>query len=121
MVKSTKNRAWFLVIPALMLLGFVAVIPLIMVVNYSFHDIITLNSKVWVGFEWYREVLRSSRFWESLIRSLLCNRSQNYFKHLPCSFFREKPHFFEFGLAFHCLTCYSVRHENNLNLSWASC
>ena len=58
-------------IPALLLLGLVAVIPLIMVVNYSFHDIITLQSKIWVGFEWYSEILHSSHFWESLGRSLL--------------------------------------------------
>jgi glycerol transport system permease protein len=71
MIKSTNNKAWFFVIPALLLLGFVAVIPLIMVVNYSFHDIFTLKSKIWVGFEWYREILHSSRFWEILGRSLL--------------------------------------------------
>jgi glycerol transport system permease protein len=71
MIKSTNNRAWFFMIPALLLLGFVAVIPLIMVLNYSFHDIFTLKSKIWVGFEWYREILQSSRFWESLGRSLL--------------------------------------------------
>ncbi|MGD8444429.1 MAG: hypothetical protein PVH85_30830 [Desulfobacterales bacterium] len=71
MVKSADNKAWIFVLPALGLLGFVAVIPLIMVVNYSFHDIITLKSKIWVGFEWYREVLHASRFWETLSRSLL--------------------------------------------------
>jgi len=71
MVKSTNNKAWIFVLPALLLLGFVAVVPLIMVVNYSFHDIITLQSKVWVGFEWYEEIIRSSRFWQSLGRSLL--------------------------------------------------
>ena len=71
MVKSANNEAWIFVLPALVLLGFVAVLPLIMVVNYSFHDIITLNSKIWVGFEWYREVLHSSRFWQTLGRSLL--------------------------------------------------
>jgi glycerol transport system permease protein len=71
MIKSTNNRAWFFLIPALLLLGFVAVIPLIMVVNYSFHDLFTLKSKIWVGFEWYRETLQSVRFWESLGRSLL--------------------------------------------------
>ena len=69
--KSMNNRAWFFMMPALLLLGFVALIPLIMVMNYSFHDIITLKSKIWVGFEWYREVLHASRFWESLGRSLL--------------------------------------------------
>jgi glycerol transport system permease protein len=71
MVKSANNEAWIFVLPALVLLGFVAVIPLIMVVNYSFHDIITLQSKVWIGFEWYKEIINSSRFWESLGRSLL--------------------------------------------------
>ena len=68
--KSTNNRAWFFVMPALLLLGFVAVFPLIMVVNYSFHDLFTVKSKVWVGFEWYREIIHSSRFWESVGRSL---------------------------------------------------
>ena len=71
MVKSANNEAWILVLPALVLLGFVAVIPLIMVVNYSLHDIITLKSKVWIGFEWYKEIINSGRFWESLGRSLL--------------------------------------------------
>lgn len=71
MVKSANNRAWIFVVPSLLLLGFVAVVPLIMVVNYSFHDIITLQSKVWVGFEWYKEIINSARFWESLGRSLL--------------------------------------------------
>jgi glycerol transport system permease protein len=71
MVKPVNNKAWFFVIPALVLLGFVAAIPLIMVFNYSFHDIFTLQSKIWVGVEWYKELLGSIRFWESLGRSLL--------------------------------------------------
>lgn len=71
MVQSTNNKAWFFVIPALLLLGFVAVFPLLMVVNYSFHEIFYQESKVWVGLEWYSEVLGSSRFWETFGRSLL--------------------------------------------------
>jgi glycerol transport system permease protein len=71
MVKSTSNKAWFFVIPALSLLGFVALIPLLKVVNYSFHDIFTIDSKFWVGLEWYTNILGSSRFWESFGRSLL--------------------------------------------------
>ena len=70
MVKPTDNKAWFFVVPAVLLLGFVAVVPLIMVVNFSFHDIFSLNAKVWVGFEWYKEVLHSIRFWETTGRSL---------------------------------------------------
>jgi len=74
MLKSTNltnSRALFFVIPALLLLGFVAVIPLIKVVDYSFHDIFPQVSKTWVGLEWYNELLGSSRFWESFGRSLL--------------------------------------------------
>ncbi len=70
MLKSINNKAWFFVIPALLLLIFVAVLPLIMVVIYSFHDIFHINSKVWVGLEWYIEVLGSTRFWETFGRSL---------------------------------------------------
>jgi glycerol transport system permease protein len=69
-VKSTNNRAWFLVIPALLLLGFVAVIPLLMVVDFSLHDVFIITSKVWVGLEFYIKVLSSSRFWESFGRTL---------------------------------------------------
>lgn len=71
MHKPSNNRAWILVVPALLLLGFVAVVPLVMVVNYSFHDIFFIKSKVWVGLEWYLEVLGSIRFWQSFGRSLL--------------------------------------------------
>jgi len=70
MAKLRKNKAWFFVIPAIVLLGFVVVLPLIMVVNYSFYDIFYIDSKVWVGFEWYQEVLGSLRFWQTFGRSL---------------------------------------------------
>ncbi len=70
MAKPTDNRAWLFVIPAVLLLGFVAIVPLIMVVDFSLHDVFTLKSKIWVGFKWYKEILRSSRFWETFARSL---------------------------------------------------
>lgn len=70
MEKIGNNKAWLFVTPALVLLGFVAVLPLIMVVNYSFHDIFTLDTRIWVGSEWFEYHLRSSRFWESFGRSI---------------------------------------------------
>jgi glycerol transport system permease protein len=63
--------AWFLVIPAVLLLGFVAIIPLIIVLNYSFHDVFSKDIMLWVGLKWFSELLGSSRFWESFGRSLL--------------------------------------------------
>jgi glycerol transport system permease protein len=69
-MKQNNNKAWIFTMPALLLLSFVAVIPLIMILNYSLHDIIKIGSKVWVGLEWYREILQDGRFWETLGRSL---------------------------------------------------
>ena len=58
-------------LPALGVLAFVGVLPLLTVFNYSFFDIFTLEGRFWVGTEWYREILSSPRFVESLGRSLL--------------------------------------------------
>lgn len=64
------SSAWWLLLPALSVLAFVGVLPLLTIFNYSFFDIFTLESRYWIGTEWYREILSSSRFFESLLRSL---------------------------------------------------
>lgn len=71
MANLRNNKAWFFVMPAIILLGFVAVLPLIMVVHYSFYDIFHIKSKFWVGLDWYRDVLGSVRFWETFSRSIV--------------------------------------------------
>lgn len=65
------NRAWLLLLPALLLLGVVGALPLLAVINYGFHDIFTLSDVQWVGVEWFGDILRSDRFLASLGRSLL--------------------------------------------------
>ncbi|MBS8225091.1 carbohydrate ABC transporter permease [Vannielia litorea] len=70
-MSAQHNRAWLLVLPAAAVMGFVAVLPLLTVLNYSFHDIFTLESRYWIGLEWYEEIITSSRFWASLGRSAL--------------------------------------------------
>lgn len=69
-MKTIDNRAWWLVLPAVAVLIFVGVIPLLTIVNYSLHDIFTLPDKYWVGSEWYSEIVRSERFHNSFLRSL---------------------------------------------------
>jgi glycerol transport system permease protein len=71
MQKVENNWAWLLVLPALMLLTLVALIPLAIVFNYSFHDIFTQDFQFWVGAQWYREIVSSSHFLGSLARSFL--------------------------------------------------
>lgn len=65
------NRAWWLLLPALLLLGVVGALPLLAVFNYGFHDIFTLSDVQWVGLEWFVDILQSDRFLASFGRSLL--------------------------------------------------
>ena len=70
-MKTVNQKAWFLVIPVLVLVAFSAVIPLMTVVNYSVQDTFGNNQFFWAGADWYRQVLGSERFWNALGRSLL--------------------------------------------------
>jgi glycerol transport system permease protein len=70
-MRPHDNRAWFLVLPALTLLGLVGALPLLAVINYGFHDIFTLQDVYWVGPQWFADILGSDRFLASLGRSLL--------------------------------------------------
>jgi glycerol transport system permease protein len=69
-MKTWNNRAWWMVVPVLVLVAFSAVIPLMTVVNYSFQDTFGGNEFFWAGTEWYEEVLASERFHAALMRNL---------------------------------------------------
>lgn len=71
MDKTWNNKAWFLVLPVLVLVAFTAVIPLMTVVNYSVQDTFGNNVFTWAGTEWFEELLSSSRFWEAMVRNLV--------------------------------------------------
>ncbi len=64
------NRAWLGVLPVLLVVAFSAVIPLMTVVNYSVQDIFDVHTRLFVGFDWYRETLRDPRFLDALVRQL---------------------------------------------------
>lgn len=70
MEKTWNNKAWFLVLPVLLLVAFSAVIPLMTVVNYSVQDTFGNNEFFWAGTDWFDEILHSDRFWEALQRNL---------------------------------------------------
>jgi glycerol transport system permease protein len=69
--KTWNNKAWFLVLPVLVLVAFSAVIPLMTVVNYSVQDTFGNNVFFWAGTEWFEELLASDRFWEAMVRNLV--------------------------------------------------
>ncbi|MBZ9659293.1 sugar ABC transporter permease [Mesorhizobium sp. ESP-6-4] len=71
MDKTWNNKAWFLVLPVLVLVAFSAVIPLMTVVNYSVQDTFGNNVFFWAGTEWFEDLLHSDRFWEAMVRNLI--------------------------------------------------
>lgn len=71
MSKPVNQKAWFLVLPVLILVAFSAVIPLMTVVNYAFQDSFGNNEFFWVGFEWFEEILSSERVHDALGRQIL--------------------------------------------------
>ncbi len=71
MEKTRNNRAWFLVLPVLVLVAFSAVIPLMTVVNYAFNDTFGNNDFFWAGLEWFDEMVHSSRLHEALGRQVM--------------------------------------------------
>lgn len=71
MNKTVNQKAWFLILPVLVLVAFSAVIPLMTVVNYSVQDTFGQNQFFWAGLEWFEEMLHSDRMWDALGRQLM--------------------------------------------------
>ena len=59
MDKTWNNRAWFMVLPVLILVAFNAIIPLMTVVNYSVQETFGDNVFFFEGVEWFQDVLHS--------------------------------------------------------------
>ncbi|MCP5426585.1 MAG: sugar ABC transporter permease [Gammaproteobacteria bacterium] len=71
MNKIQNNKAWLLVIPVFVIVAFSAIIPLMTVVNYSVQDIFGPGQRVFIGTEWFKEVLLDERLHDALWRQLL--------------------------------------------------
>ncbi len=69
--KVENQKAWWLVLPVVVLVAFNAVIPLMTVVNYSVQETFGNNEFFFEGIVWFQEILESERFHDSLKRQLL--------------------------------------------------
>ncbi|MEM9279390.1 MAG: sugar ABC transporter permease [Pseudomonadota bacterium] len=70
MNKTVNQKAWFFVLPVLILVAFNAIVPLMTVVNYSVQETFGNNVFFWSGLTWFEDVLTSDRFHASLGRQL---------------------------------------------------
>ena len=71
MEKTINQKAWFLVLPVLVLVAFSAVIPLMTVVNYAVQDTFGNNVFFWSGLDWFRQVIADERMWDALRRQVI--------------------------------------------------
>ena len=70
MEKTWNNKAWFMVLPVLLLVAFNAIVPLMTVVNYSVQETFGDNMFFFHGVGWFEDVLLSDRFHAALLRQL---------------------------------------------------
>jgi len=70
MDKTWNNKAWFMVLPVLLLVAFNAIIPLMTVVNYSVQETFGDNVFFFHGVGWFQDVMHSERFHAALLRQL---------------------------------------------------
>lgn len=67
--RPLNNGALWLVLPVLLLVGFNALIPFMTVVNYSVQDIFG-RAHIFVGMDWFEQILHSSEFQAALLRQV---------------------------------------------------
>ncbi|MDY7100136.1 MAG: sugar ABC transporter permease [Actinomycetota bacterium] len=62
--KPVDNRAWWFVAPVVVAVAFTAILPLLVVINYSVQDIFG-DSRVFVGADWFVEIIDDPAIRES--------------------------------------------------------
>lgn len=68
MNKVYNNRAWWLILPMLLLVAFSAIIPLMTVVNYSVQDVFDAQTRYFTGTEWFVKMLNDPVLQAALLR-----------------------------------------------------
>jgi glycerol transport system permease protein len=66
---SSTARAYLYLAPALAVMTLCGVVPLLFIFTYSLHDTFAGNDFVWVGGQWYLQLLTSATFWAAVGRS----------------------------------------------------
>ncbi|QIE44569.1 sugar ABC transporter permease [Pseudohalocynthiibacter aestuariivivens] len=70
-MRTHNQKAWFFVLPVLLLVAFNALVPMMTVVNYSVQETFGNNIFFWEGLRWFQELLNSDRFHAALGRQFL--------------------------------------------------
>lgn len=68
--KPVNQKAWWLILPVVVCVAFSAILPLMTVVNYAVQDIIDPERRVFVGVEWFKQVMRDEDLHGALLRQI---------------------------------------------------
>lgn len=71
MDKLKDNRAWLLLLPAFLFVAFNSIVPFITVVNYSVQDVFGMKHHVFVGWDFYKQVLTDPDIHAALLRQII--------------------------------------------------
>jgi glycerol transport system permease protein len=70
-MRKVNQKAWFFVLPVLILVAFNALVPMMTVVNYSVQETFGDNVFFWHGLAWFEDIMQSERFHAALGRQAL--------------------------------------------------
>ena len=73
--RPINQAAWFMVLPVVICVAFSVVIPLMTVVNYSVQDILSPTQRIFVGTEWFAQVLNDPELKSALGRQIVFSLS----------------------------------------------
>ena len=69
--KRKNNKAWFLVLPVVLVVAFTAIIPLMTVANYSVQDILSPANRLYVGLDFFRAIATDPAIIAAFQRNLI--------------------------------------------------
>ena len=64
-----KDKPFLFILPALIVVAGSTAVPIATIINFSVQDVYYGNDFIWVGSKWFIEVLRSTEFYDTLIRT----------------------------------------------------
>ena len=68
-MKTRNNKAWFLVLPVILVVSFTALIPLMTVANYAIQDIFSPDNRLFVGMKWFYDITNDTLIIDAFKRS----------------------------------------------------
>ena len=68
-MKTRNNKAWFLVLPVILVVSFTALIPLMTVANYALQDVFSPDNRLFVGMKWFYDITNDPLIIDAFQRS----------------------------------------------------